>query len=270
MTGMRNNERLECLMRGCLLSIVTFLLCLGLPPAWALDHDNLDKNRPLRIEDAYPLAKGEFGLEGGARFVDRRQGRTRFVFQPQVLYGAFYNTQLEIGGDLVTEPTSVEGAEKSGDVRVGVLYNLNTETLSLPALAVKLDLEFPTGVRSKGVDGTLAGILTRSFGRWRTHLNVEYTVVGSARGGERDGLYRLALGVSYPLGYPMRFRETLIADVFTRQSDLSGGRNPTGIEVGLRHQFSSRIVLDGGLGTEFAGPSDRSAVFGTVGLSIGF
>lgn len=257
-------------MRHSLRLLVALFLLLSYQRAWALDHDNLDKNRPLRLEDAYPIAKGEIALEGGSRFVDGRQGRTRFVFQPQILFGAFYNTQIEVGGDLFTEPTSIAGTEKSGDLRVGALYNLNTETLSLPALAVKFDLEFPSGVRSRGVDGTLAGILTRSFGRWRTHLNAEYTVVGSARGTERNGLYRLAAGVSYPLGYPMRFRETLIADVFTRQSELSGRRNPTGVEVGLRHQFSSRIVLDGGIGTEFAGPSDRSAVFGTVGLSFGF
>ncbi len=257
-------------MRHGLLVVISMLLWLGAQPLWALDHDNLDKNRPLRIEDAYPIAKGEIALEGGSRFVDWREGKTRFVFQPQILFGAFYNTQLEIGGDLFTEPTTLEGAEKSGDLRVGALYNFNTETISLPALAAKVEVEFPTGLRSRGVDATFGGILTRSFGRWRTHLNAEYTVVGSARGTERNGLYRLAAGVSYPLGYPMRFRETLLADVFTRQSELSGRRNPTGVEVGLRHQFSSRIVLDGGIGTEFAGPSDRSAVFGTVGLSFGF
>jgi hypothetical protein len=257
-------------MRRWLFGLVGMLIWLSNQPSWALDHDNLDKNRPLQIEDAYPIAKGEIALEGGTQFNDRRQGRTRVTFQPQILFGAFYNTQLEIGGDLFTEPTSVAGPEKSGDLRVGALYNFNTETLALPAFAVKLDLEFPTGVRSKGVDSTVGGILTRSFGRWRTHLNAEYTIVSSAGEGERNGLYRVVVGVSYPLGYPMRFRETLIADVFTRQSDLSGGRNPTGVEVGLRHQFSSRIVLDGGIGTEFSGPSDRSAFFGTVGLSFGF
>jgi hypothetical protein len=258
------------MMRSWLLVLVGMLIWFSNQPAWALDHDNLDKNRPVQIEDAYPIAKGEIALEGGARFVDQRQGKTRFVFQLQVLYGAFYNTQLEIGGDLLTEPTTVEGAEKSEDLRLGALYNFNTETLSLPALAVKLDLEFPTGVRSKGVDGALTGILTRSFGRWRTHLNAAYTVVGSAQGRERNGFYRFVAGVSYPLGYPARFRQTVIADVFTRQSDLSGGRNPTGVEAGLRYQLSSRIVLDGGIGTEFAGPPDRSALFGTLGLSVAF
>lgn len=257
-------------MRRHSLRFAGTLILLWAQPAWALDHDNLDKNRPVQIEDAYPIPKGEIALEGGARFLDRREGRTRFVFQPQILYGSFYNTQLEIGGDLLTEPTSLAGAEKSGDLRLGALYNFNTETITLPAFAVKLDLELPTGIRSRGADSTVAGILTRSFGRWRAHVNAEYTVAGSARGAERNGLYRLAAGVSYPLGYPMRFRETLIVDVFTRQSDLSGERNPTGVEAGLRHQFSSRIVLDGGIGTEFAGPSDRSVVFGAVGVSFGF
>jgi hypothetical protein len=257
-------------MRYSLLVVISTLLWLGAQPSWALDHDNLDKNRPLRLEDAYPIAKGEIAMEGGSRFMDGRQGKTRFVFQPQILFGVFYNTQLEIGGDLFTEPTTLEGAEKSGDLRVGALYNFNTETISAPALAAKVEVEFPTGLRSRGMDATVGGILTRSFGRWRTHLNAEYAVVGSARGTERNGLYRLTVGVSYPLGYPLRFRETLIADVFTRQSELSGRRNPTGVEVGLRHQFSSRIVLDGGIGTEFSGPSDRSAVLGTVGLSFGF
>src|SRR5712692_8758784 len=121
--------------------------------AGALDHDNLDKNRPVQIEDAYPIAKGEIALEGGGQFIDRYQGRTRFAFQPQILYGAFYNTQIEIGGNLFTEPTSINGAEKSGDLHAGVLYNFNTETLTMPALAVKLEMELPTGVRSNGVDG---------------------------------------------------------------------------------------------------------------------
>jgi len=249
--------------------VVVVILCSQLF-TWALDHDNLDKNRPLQIEDAYPIGKGEIALEGGAVVNDRRQGKTRFGFQPQVLYGAYYNTQFEIGGDLFTEPTSISGSEKSGDLRIGALYNFNTETLTLPALAVKLDVELPTGVRAPGVDGTVSAIVTRSFGRWRTHLNAEYTVVGSAQGNERNGLYRFLAGVSYPLGYPDRFRDTLLADVFTRQSDLRRERNPTGIEVGFRHQISSRTVVDGGIGTEFVGPADRSAVFGTVGLSLAF
>ena len=36
----------------------------------ALDHDNLDPNRPIGMEDAYAIPKGEIGMEGGVRFND--------------------------------------------------------------------------------------------------------------------------------------------------------------------------------------------------------
>jgi hypothetical protein len=76
--------------------------------------------------------------------------------------------------------------------------------------------------------------------------------------------------VSYPLGYPTSFRDTIIANVFTRQSDLVGQRNPTGLGIGLRHQVSSRVVADAGIGSEVIGPPDRSVFFSTIGLSVGF
>jgi hypothetical protein len=236
----------------------------------ALDHDNLDPNRPIAIEDAYVIPKGEIGVEGGVTFNDRKEGKGRFGFQPQIIYGAFENMQLEIMTGLVTEPSTVSGDDKAGDLSVGVLYNLNTETIDLPAFAVRAEVGVPTGVNSKGVDTEFTGVMTRSFGRWRTHVNVGYTFLGSPQGQERSGTYRVAAAVSYPLGYPSSFRDTVIANLFTRQSDLIGQRNPTGVGIGLRHQVSSRVVFDAGLGTELLGPSDRSVFFSTMGLSIGF
>ncbi len=253
---------------------VLLLLCAWLVgptlPAPTLDHDNLDPNRPIGMEDAYAIPKGEIGLEGGVRFNDRREGRTNVTFQPQIIYGAFANTQIEIQGDLFTDPHSVLGANKSGDLHLGVLYNFNTETLNLPALAVRAEVDLPTGVNSKGVDSQLTGILTRSFGRLRVHLNAGYTLLGSPQGQERPGVYRAVAAVSYPLGYPNSFRDTLIASIYTRQSDLQGQHNHTGMEIGLRHQLTSRVVLDGGLGTEFIGPAGRAALLGTAGVSVGF
>ena len=142
------------------------LLVLMVPTAgWALDHDNLDPNRPIAIEDAYVVPKGEIGVEGGVMFDDQKQGKSRFVFQPQLIVGAFDNTQLELSSDLLTDPTSVVGNDKSGNLTVGALYNVNTETLNLPAFAARVQVGFPTGVNAKGVDTALTGVMTRSFGR---------------------------------------------------------------------------------------------------------
>ncbi len=250
--------------------VIGAALTLATAPLSALDHDNLDPNRPIGMEDAYAIPKGEIGLEGGVRFNDRREGRTQVTFQPQIIYGAFVNTQIEIQGDLFTDPRSIVGANKSGDLHVGVLYNFNTETLRLPAFAVRVEADLPTGVNSKGVDTQLTGILTRSFGRLRVHVNAGYTVIGSPQGHERPGAYRAVAAVSYPLGYPTSFRDTLIASIYSRQSDLRGQQNHTGVEIGIRHQLTSRVVLDGGLGTEFVGPADRAALLGTMGVSVGF
>ncbi len=257
-------------MARTLLKIAIFGIVMLPGVGLALDHDNLDPNRPIAIEDAYVIPKGEIGVEGGVTFNDRKEGKGRFGFQPQIIYGAFENMQLELMTGLVTEPRTVSGDDKSGDLSVGLLYNLNTETIDLPAFAVRAELGLPTGVNSKGVDTELTGVMTRSFGRWRTHVNVGYTFLGSPQGQERSGTYRVVAAVSYPLGYPTSFRDTIIANVFTRQSDLLGQRNPTGVGLGLRHQVSSRVVFDVGLGTELIGPSDRSVLFSTMGISIGF
>ncbi len=238
--------------------------------AWALDHDNLDQNRPLQIEDAYPIAKGEIGIEDGVLYRNLKQGSSHWEPHLQILYGAFYNTQIGIGGNLVKELTPTDETKQFWNLNLEGLYNFNTETLTIPALALKLELEFPTGENSGRIDTTLGGLLTRTWGRVRTHLNLEYTFIGSAQTGERNGAYRVLWGVNYPLGYPMRFRETLIGDIFARQSEKNGEDNIAGIELGLRHQLSPRVVLDGGIGTEFSGPSDRSRILGTVGLSVGF
>ena len=192
------------------------------------------------------------------------------MFQPQPIIGALNNTQLELSSDVSTDPRSVVGDDKSGNLTVGALYNFNTETLNLLAFAARVQLGFPTGVNAKGVDTAVTGVMTRSFGRWRTHLNVGYTFLGSPQGQERTGTYRVVAAVSYPLGYPTSFRDTIIANVFTRQSDLVGQRNPTGIGIGLRHQVSSRVVADIGIGSELFGPADRSVFFSTLGLSGGF
>lgn len=103
------------------------------------------------------------------------------------------------------------------------------------------------------------------MGRLRAHLNAGYTILGSPQGQERSGAYRVVAAVSYPLDYPDSFRDMLIAGMYRRQSDQRGQRNNIGVEIGLRHQLSSRIVLDAGLGTELYGPIDRAALLGTVG-----
>ena len=247
------------------------MLCLVVAPtASAIDHSNLDESRPLRLEDAYPIASGEWALETGGGFAAHRQGSTRGLFPVEILYGVAPNLHVAIGTTVSTDPHKIEGQTKSGDVHLSGLYNFNQETLTLPAFGLKLALDLPTGTDSSGTDVRVKGLVTKSFDRLRAHFNPAYEVFTGTKGAERDSRYEFALGASYPLGAPHYTRLTVLGDVFTEQSFRQGESPVVGTEFGIRHQLTPRTVVDAGIGTEFAGPADRAVFFGTVGVSFGF
>jgi Putative MetA-pathway of phenol degradation len=237
---------------------------------FAVDHKNLDENRPLRLEDAYAIASGELAVEAGAGFTLERRGPDRGFFPVEVLYSAYPNLQLGLGMTLSTDPHEIDEQTKSGDLQVSGQYNFNQETLTLPAFGLKLALNLPTGVDSAGVDVEVKGLLTKSFDRLSLHLNAGYEWLSGTTCDDRDGRYEVILGASYPVGAPQYTRTTLIGDVFTEQGSRRGGSNVAGAEIGFRHQLTARVVLDAGIGTEFAGPAERSPLFLTTGISVGF
>jgi Putative MetA-pathway of phenol degradation len=253
-----------------ILTIPLLFLFVTVPSAYAIDHGNLDEGRPLRLEDAYPIGHGEVAIEAGAGFTLQRRGADRGLFPIELLDGALPNLQVGIGTALSTDPREIDDRPKSGDLRFSALYNFNQETLTLPALAVKLGLDAPTGVDAHGFSIEAKGIVTKSFERLSLHLNAGYEFITSSGGDERDGRYKLALGASYPVGAPRFTRATLIGDVFAEQASRRGDPTTVGTEVGLRYQLTPRIVWDAGVGTEFAGPAARSKFSFTTGLSFGF
>jgi hypothetical protein len=253
-------------------TIIALVGCALLLPAWAsaIDHKNLDEGRPLRLDDAYAISTGEIEVEVGAGFTLQRRGADRGFFPVEVLFGALPNLQIGVGTVLSTSPRDIDEPAKSGDLSLGVLYNFNQETLVMPALGARMEVNLPTGVDSRGVEVELKGIVTKSFERVSVHLNAGYEWLTDAARGERDGHYELVLGVSVPLGAPHYTRATLIADAFAEQAVHRGEPNVVGAEIGFRYQLTPSMVWDLGVGTEFAGPADRSRFFLNTGLSFGF
>lgn len=247
------------------------LVALLLPAAaaFAVDHTNLDSGRPLRVEDAYPVAAGEFALEFGAGFAVERDRADRIFGTGELLYGALPNLQLGLGGFASTQPDDIEEDTKSGDLQLSGLYNFNQETMTLPAIAAKVTLNVPTGVDSSGLDAEFKAIFTKSIDAVSLHLNLAYEFLSGTSDGERDGRYEMALGASIPIGAPRSTRTTLLADIFLEEGARDGDAETLGAEVGVRFQATSRIVVDAGIGTEFAG-DDRSPIFGVVGVSVAF
>jgi hypothetical protein len=258
-------------MRGTITTVCLALLMGLLPnPAYAIDHDNLDESRPLRLEDAYPIAQGELALETGVGISAQRNSRGRGFFPIELLYGLAPNLQVSLGTTFLTDPKRIEEQTKSGDLQISGLYNFNQETINLPALGVRVTVNVPTGTASSGVDFRIKGLLTKSIGRLSVHFNPAYEVFLGTTPFERDGRYELALGASYPVGAPKHTLTTLLGDVFTEEPPQRGEAQIAGAEIGIRRQWTPWTVLDAGIGTEFAGPSHRSTFFATMGFSVGF
>ena len=257
-------------MTKTITAVVGLAMLMAAGPASAIDHKNLDEGRPLRLEDAYPIGSGEIAVEVGGGFKLARRGSDQGVFAVEVLYGALPNFQLGLGSTLFTAPHEVDDRPKSGDLHLSALYNFNQETISVPAFGLKLGLNAPTGIDARGFGVEVEGIVTKSIERLSLHFNAGYEFFTGTRDDERDGRYELALGFSYPLGAPHFTRLTLVGDVFAEQAVHRGKSPVVGAELGLRYQLTPRIVWDVGVGTEFAGPADRSRFLFQTGFSFGF
>jgi outer membrane putative beta-barrel porin/alpha-amylase len=257
-------------MTKTITAVIGLAVLIGAGPATAIDHKNLDENRPLRLEDAYSISSGEIAVEVGGGFRLARRGADQGFFPVEVLYGAFPNFQLGVGSILFTDPHEVDEHPKSGDLHLSALYNFNQETISVPAFGLKLGLDLPTGVDARGFLVEVKGIITKSIERLSLHLNAGYEFLTDTRHDERDGRYEFALGFSYPVGAPQFTRATLVGDVFAEQAAKRRESTIVGAELGMRYQLTPRIVWDVGVGTEFAGPADRSRVFFQTGFSFGF
>ena len=90
---------------ACLATILAALLSgTGAAPLPAqTDYYNTDAGRPLQIEDAHPVERRAFEIQAAPlRFERSGSGAYRWEIEPEVAYGIFPRTHVELGAhDLV-------------------------------------------------------------------------------------------------------------------------------------------------------------------------
>jgi len=245
-------------------------LCAGLlvllfaGAAHAADHSNLEQDFPTRVEDAYPIAYRAMEFQAsGAYEHGGEHGRHAGEFEPEIKWGFMKNAHVALGAPLVFPGDG--DMESNGDIALEGLYNFNVETPVFPALAVKTELTFPSGVDSAGVDVEVAAIATRGFGAHRFHLNGIYRHLGAAGAGERSDLFSFGLGYDRPIDLDHLF----VADFFIDRSPQAGGAEEFGFNLGVRKQLNPWSVLAVGLGSGF-GASRTPDLRATVGAQWSF
>jgi len=258
-------------------ALAALLVALAAPAARAqIDYRNLDDDRPVATEDAYAVERYAFELLAPYRYDRERFGAERHVVAPELEYGLWPNAQVSLRLPLAAADRGGPGGTDWGlaGVRASALYNFNTESAGLPALALRTDLALPVGnLAGDEVRVTLKGIATRSWGRTRVHLN------GA-----------VALGPDDPaaLEFPARWQVSAAADrTLLRQSalliaellasrPLGGAPIELNAAAGLRWQTTPTLVLDAGVvrrlrstGPDIGFTVGLSHVFGIRGLMPG-
>lgn len=237
------------------------------------DYYNTDAGRPLQIEDAYAVERRALEIQAAPLRLERnRSGVYSWGIEPELAYGLFRRTQVEIGLPIAILDAGVGG--KSAGITgldASVLYNLNTET-RIPALAIGASVLAPVGgLAADETYTSVKGIATKTF-RWaRFHVNGQYTA-GKAPGSATDETDAVGAGASelsrwlggVAVDRPLPLRSMLLSgEVFARQPLHADEPLEWNAAVGTRVQLSPRVALDLGAGSRLSG--DDKGWFATIG-----
>jgi hypothetical protein len=206
--GTRYRRAPHGLAPSCTAAVALAALALCPRPGEAQkDYYNTDRNRPVRIEDAYTTER--FALEvklAPLRLQRGPGGSYRWGLDPEIGYGILPRTSIEVGFPVAFVDDG-PGARTSGlaGIELSAFHNLNTETQGLPALGLRLEALVPAG--SLGPDRvvpSVTGIATRTFRFARFHVNAQYTfgdddATASAGHDAARWLAGLAIDRAFPL-----------------------------------------------------------------------
>ena len=234
------------------------------PLAGQIDYRNLDDDRPVATEDAYPVERGAFEFVLPWSFERERGGATVHAVVPELAFGILSNAQ--VGAKLALADLSAGDVAFRGIPSAGLfaLYNFNTERRWLPALSLRGELSLP--VESFGGDAarfTLKGIATRSWGRVRAHVNGSWSFGDGDAAGGVEGAERWS--ASAALDRTLIRQSLLLIAEIKASAAARGAPTEVNTAAGLRWQFTPTMVVDLGLARRL-----RSDVGPDLALTAGF
>jgi hypothetical protein len=250
------------------LTLPGLVALIAAPAAAQIDYRNLDDERPVAVEDAYPLERYAFELLGGYRFARIPGGGGLHLLVPELSYGVARAASIGVKAPLAITTRRGAGDLGLAGVRLFGLCNLTTERPSLPGLALRLDATLPVGGEAgHGAGGMIQALATRSFGRNRLHVNAGAALFQAADPGVAEEIprWRAGLAVDRTL---IRSSILLLAAV-TAEQETSGAATTLTAAAGFRRQLTPALVVDAGI--SWAVEQGARPLPGlTVGLSHAF
>jgi hypothetical protein len=269
---------------GVLQSLLAASALLAAAPLEAqTDYYNTDRRRPIQIEDAYATERYAFELKlAPVRLERARGGFYQWAIEPEIAYGILPRTHVELGVPLAHTDLGA-GSQRSGlaGIDLSLMHNLNVETRTLPAFAVRADVLAPVGgLAPDHAYTSLTAMATRTYSWMRVHANAQVgfgAAPGDAGFASNDAFgpgtmeqSRWLAGVAADRTFPLRSM-LLTAEVFARQPIAAGERVEYSAGGGIRYQWSPRLALDAGVGRRLTGGDASAGVwYVTFGTAYAF
>jgi len=250
------------------LSLPGLMALIATRAAAQIDYRNLDDERPVAVEDAYPLERYAFELLGGYRYARLPGGGGLHLLVPELSYGVAKAASIGVKTPLAITTRPGAGDVGLAGVRLFGLSNLTTERPSLPGLALRLDATLPVGGEAgRGAAGMVQALATRSFGRNRLHLNVGAALFQADQPGAAEEIPRWRAGLA--ADRTLIRSSTLLLAAVTAQQETNGAATTITAAAGFRRQVTPALVVDAGVSWAVERGA-RPAPGLTVGLSHAF
>jgi len=255
------------------LCLCVFALLAAASGARAQDADyrNLDPGHPIAVEDAQPIEYRALELQYSfPHFTRERRGAWSIGLEPEFKWGIYKDLQFGLSSAYVAAHAAGRTVYSAHDHQLHLLYNFNQETRAWPALAIRPELTIRSGgLGSRHEHAALKGIVTKTLGLNRVHLNASYTLGPTAQPGRGGHLVnRYFYGAAYERTFPLRFI-VLLADVYALRP-IDNSPAEVVFEAGARVQLSPGWVLDAGVSTGAARASVGPDFGFTFGMSRNF
>ncbi|MBM4144423.1 MAG: transporter [Lentisphaerae bacterium] len=250
---------------------IAYTLSMLLVTAGASAH----AGRPLAIDDADPVDRGQFEFEAGGVY-EHDSDCKHWDFPFGLTYGAFRGAEIGIGFGGQFEERTERFAERGEeecvrehslcDLVVGAKWQF-LESCPLGARhAIAPSVKFPTADDEKELgsgktDYDVTWIASRSIGeKAGVHLNVGYSWIG----GSDDDILHYGMAVDYQVLETVQW----VGEVFAEQETSSGADTVVQYNTGFRWNPAENLTLDIAGGSKISG--DAPDFTATVGMTWAF
>ena len=230
-----------------------------------IDYRNLDDDRPVGVEDATGIERYAFEFLFPYSVEREKAGGFVHAVVPELAYGLLPNFHVGVKAPVALLDDAGDATFGLGGLRAFAFYHVNVESETLVASAVRLDAEFPVG--GLGGDRTrvaLKGILSRTWGRTRVHLNGAFRIGADGTPGPVESLPRWWAGLAADRTF---WRQSLLVIASAEvERETAGAPLAVTAAAGLRWQWTPVTVLDLGVARGMREGLGPEVAF-TVGLS---